>query len=287
MADRRRSGGPREAQARLSPLAAFLAGAMAAAASIELAREVRRRLGARAIGAISDRIPPGRRQRASAVAVAFGALLPGWKLFGPVAGLAVSLALAACVVFAGRIRDARRRRDLADSIPGCARSLADSLSAGLDLDRAAYEVSLGGSVAADCLARFASARRGGATIDEALHLLARDDSDGSWAEVAAAISLQRRCGGDLASPLRRVADSADELRESVREGSATTAQARFTASLVCSLPLFVAVGSELILPGSWAGLVESPIAIALVLLAMILQVGSMIAIRWISRTSAR
>ena len=65
--------------------------------------------------------------------------------------------------------------------------------------------------------------------------------------------------------------------------SAATAQARFTGTLIAVLPLGAAALSELAQPGSLAALLRSPVTATMLVLAVVLQVAGLAAIRRLAR----
>jgi tight adherence protein B len=205
--------------------------------------------------------------------LALGASITASATLGVVIAVVVPLCLLAG-------REAKRRRiarDLERTLPAAMRAIADSIAAGATLERAA--ATAGGSAAGLAFRRFAAARSGGADLDSALGILVGRDREGIWAEVTAAISLRRRCGGDLGSALRAVAGELDEISKAKREARAATAQARFTANLVCGLPLMVGLGCELLRPGAIASVGSNPLTLSLTAGAIALQVLCLIVIR--------
>ena len=180
----------------------------------------------------------------------------------------------------------RRRavREVERSLPAALSAVADSMAAGASLEQAAAGV--GRTQSGLAFGRFAAARVGGADLDSALEILAGPDREATWAEVTAAISLRRRCGGDLASALRAVGRELDETVKAKHEARGATAQARFTASLVCSLPLVAGVGCEVLRPGSVAAIASSPVTLSMAGSALVLQVVCLIVIRRVAEAVA-
>jgi len=221
---------------------------------------------------------------ASAVSAVFAGLCAASPV--PLAVIAIAAALPIVLTaVAGRAVDARRQSQRAASVPAELRALADAISVGVPLERAAGRVGRSGTRAARDLRAFAAAREGGATLDEALGVLVRDDTAGAWSEAAAAIALQRRCGGDLPASLRAVAGLLEELLDARRDARAAMSQARFTAYLVCSLPLLVGCGVELIAPGTWAQVAGTPASLMLAGLAVVVQLASIAVIARIASAS--
>ena len=199
-----------------------------------------------------------------------------------------ALGLAPAVPFGLMVgRTTLHRRAVSEverSLPAALRAVADSMAAGASLEQAAATV--GSSPSGRAFGRFAAARAGGADLDSALGVLAGSDREATWAEVTAAISLRRMCGGDLGSALRAVAGELDETAKAKSEARSATAQARFTANLVCALPLVAGVGCELLRPGSVAAIASSPLTLSIAGCALVLQVVCLIAIRRVAEAVA-
>lgn len=206
---------------------------------------------------------------------------------GPVPAIVLMAMPPVLESVARRLAADRRAGARLASIPDEVRAIADSLSVGLSFEMAAREASRSGSRAGRDLAAFAGARAAGATVEAALAVLACDDERGDWAEVTAAVALNRRCGGDLVTPLRGIAAALELEEEGRKEARAALAQARFTAGLVCGLPLLVAAGGELFAPGTAAGVAGSSLGSAMAVAAAVLQGGSMVVIARLSTVAAR
>jgi tight adherence protein B len=133
-------------------------------------------------------------------------------------------------------RAARRRHDdAARALPDALRGLAAELSAGRTLDRALDAV--GTRVPAALAVAFAQAarrmRHSSLALDALRGALPRD---GSGALVLAALTLQRRTGGDLPRLLRTLATTVEDRGRVEAEIRSLTAQARFSARAVPLLP---------------------------------------------------
>jgi tight adherence protein B len=125
----------------------------------------------------------------------------------------------------------------------------------------------------------------GASLDAALDgLVARAPSQ-SILRLAAAIQLQRRSGGDLASLLRRIAGSLEEERRATEDARAATAQARVTSAMVLALPPAGMALAELASPGLVGRMIGSDVGAALVVCALGLQCGGALAVRRLARVT--
>ena len=267
---------------------AFLAGASAALAALDLGAAASRVLAARAprwlrmAAALVDAVDragregrdPGagerRRLLVGGAAVAF---VGGFVTFGALAGLAVA-ALGPMAV--ARVLTARRRRYRAavdSGVPELAVAIADALAGGCSLRSAIAEAAAGtAGPAGHELRRTAAELAAGTATDDALEAMRRRARSPGMDVLVASCLLQRRAGGDLARLLR---DSARALEDQARlqdEVRSATAQARFTALIVVLLPLSGALLAELASPGWFAGLWSSFLTAWLVGVALVLQV---------------
>ncbi len=176
----------------------------------------------------------------------------------------------------------RRRRKLEADLAPVVRLLADSIDAGLTIPEAAARVGSGGGHASPALRSFASSCRRGLTVSEALARLTAGTNGDLWASVAFTVELHFRQGGDLGDSLRRVAEQLEARRYSQSSAQSTTAQARFTANIVCLMPLLAFAGGGLLFPSRVGMALTNPASLLLLTLGLGLQAGSLVAIRRIS-----
>ncbi|HWJ42417.1 MAG TPA: type II secretion system F family protein [Solirubrobacterales bacterium] len=255
-----------------------LSASPAAAQWLRMALEPLRRAGAEGY------VPSTRERRRLAGLGAGAAILAGWFVGGFV--LALPLAVAGPAIAGSAIAGRRRRyrRAVERSLPEIATSIADSLSAGRSLraSLAAAVASLDGPPASE-LARLAAELEVGApTVAAVAGWRARMHSERVDAFAVALLS-QRLAGGDLAALLRRFADGAAERERVAEDARSATAQARFTGLLVVAMPTGGALLAELLQPGFLAGLLASPPAAVLLVMAVTLQLAGFGAIRRFSR----
>ena len=204
-----------------------------------------------------------------------GWFLAGWALAAPLAVLGPA---AVGWAIAGRRRRYRRRVDRA--LPEVATAIADSLSAGRSLraSLAAAITSLDGPAAGE-LAQLAGELEIGAATGEVLEGWRRRMRSQRVDALVTALLSQRLAGGDLAGLLRRFAAGAAEQQRVAEDARSATAQARFTGLLVVAMPTGGAIFAELLEPGFFAGLLASPPAAVLLVLAAVLQLLGFLAIR--------
>ncbi len=225
------------------------------------------------------------RRRLMLLAAAAAALL-GWSVLG----LGAALLLAACGPLAAltliRLRQRRWRASLNHDASPAARAIADSLSSGHSLSAA---VANAASEAAVCtrtriaLAEVAGSIAIGLSPDDALEAMRLRCGDGPWEAIIAAVQLQRRTGGDLARLLRDLAGDLDDVGRAMREARAASAQARLTARIVLAMPLIGATIFALAAPTALAAILSSPLPRALLMLAALLQLVALAAVRRVAR----
>ena len=228
---------------------------------------------------------PSSRERRRLAALGTGAaIVAGWLLGGFLVALPLAVAGPTLAGSAIASRRRRYRRAVERSLPEVATSIADSLSAGRSL-----RASLSGSVAsldgppAAELARLAAELEVGAPTATAIaHWRGRMRSERVDAFAAALLS-QQLAGGDLAGLLRRFAVGAAERERVVEDARSATAQARFTGLLVVAMPTGGALLAELLQPGFLAGLLASPPAAVLLVMAVGLQLVGFAVIRRFSQ----
>jgi len=176
----------------------------------------------------------------------------------------------------------RQRRRAEESVGPALRLLADSLDAGLTITAAVARVGEGTDPSAKSLATFARDCSRGLTVVEGLSRLTAGPNGDLWASAAFTIELHFRQGGDLAAAIRRVAEEFEARRQGRSGAAAATSQARFTANLVCAMPLLALAGAAVLFPGKVEAALNNPISAMLMSLGLLLQAGSLIAIRRIT-----
>jgi tight adherence protein B len=87
----------------------------------------------------------------------------------------------------------------------------------------------------------------------------------------------------LARLLRELAGDLDSIGRALREARAASAQARLTARIVLAMPLVGALIFALLAPGALAAIFSLALPRALLLLAAVLQVVAVLAVRRVAR----
>jgi Flp pilus assembly protein TadB len=223
------------------------------------------------------------RRRLAALGTGLAALC-GWFFAGWALAVPVAVAGPAAVGSAIASRRRRYRRWVERSLPEVATAVADSLSAGRSL-RASLATAVGSldGPAASELAQLAGELELGAATGDVLARWRRRMRSQRVDALVAALHSQRLAGGDLAGLLRRFAAGAAEQERVAEDARSATAQARFTGLLVVAMPTGGALFAELLEPGFLAGLLASPPATILLVLAAVLQLLGFLAIRRLSQ----
>ena len=212
------------------------------------------------------------------------ALVTGWVLAGPPAGLALAGGGPWAVARLLRARRERYRRAVDAEVPVLALAIADALAGGHSLRGALAEATRSLSGAAGHELRRAGAElAAGAPTESALEAMRARVTSDRLDTVVAACLLQKRAGGDLSLLLRETARTMEEGSRLEGELRAATAQARFTGVLVVMLPLGGALLAELASPGWFAGLWSSFLTAWLVGIAIFLQLLAALLIRRLGR----
>jgi tight adherence protein B len=282
-----------------APLLAFLAGASAAIALMELFGRLPGALAergprlARAVAALVDvlvrlgregRDPGAAERRRLLLTGALVAFAAGMAIAGPLPGLALAAAGPWSVSRILRARRERYRRAVDAGVAQMALALADALGGGHSL-RGAIAQAAGGvdGAAGHELRRAAGELAVGATTEAALEAMRARVPSARLEAVVAGCLLQRRAGGDLARLLRESARAMEDQTRLEDEVRSATAQARFTGLIVVLLPLGGGLLAELASPGWFAGLWSSFLTAWLVGIAVVLQLAAAVLMRRLGR----
>lgn len=220
--------------------------------------------------------------------VVFGLTLmaSGWLVGGPWVGAALATGGPFLLAELLKARRRRWRRALSAGAPHVARSLADALAGGHAIRGAVAEAARAGGAGpvVDAELRAAAAALAvGERTETVLERLRDRAGAAGWETVVAAVLLQRDAGGDLAGLLRSLAADLEAAGRAEADAHAVTAQARFTARVVCGLPLAGAVLAELSSPGIVRETASGPIGIGLCGTAILLQGIALLAVRRLAR----
>jgi tight adherence protein B len=272
---------------------AFAAAVAVVGGAWELLAEVERSRVVAAVGRVvapvvragrEGAVPTTAERRRLAVLAAGVLAAAGWLLGGVVAAVVAAVAGPAIAMAVVRARRRRFRHALAAAAPVVARALADALAAGHSVRGALDAVAAGMSGPAGHELRAATrALHLGARTEPTLERLRARASSPAWDAIVAGILLQRDAGGDLPALLRDLAAALEAASRQDRDALAATAQARFTARIVLTLPVGAALLAELAQPGLLANLIANPISAWLTFMALVLQVIALVAVRRLTR----
>jgi tight adherence protein B len=263
-----------------------IAATLAAAAAIDLlalavpaARRVVRERPAPGLGALER--PPV----IVAAACAGGLLL---LLGAVVPGLLVALGPPA-VRATRRRHQERRRRALRDGAPLVARAIADGLDAGSPVRGAIVEAAATGppGAAGRELQVVAARLRAGDPLTASIVAWRRRTGDHAHVALVAGLLLHGEAGGELAAVLRAQADALERRRRATAEAESATVQARTAARIVGGLPVLIAVAVAVLAPDAIGAVTADAIGVGLVLLAVVLQVAAVVAVRRLTAELAR
>ena len=282
----------------IAVLLAGLAGACAllaaweaiAAAEQERLLQVARRWCAPVLDVLRSGREPTDPERRRLLALGTLALLgAGWLLAGPWAAIALAATAPWAARQAIRLRSRRRAAAVAAGAPAIARALADALGGGHSVRGALSAAASDGAIAGPAgeeMAGVAGALALGERTEDVLEALARRVGSGALDTLVAAVLLQRDAGGDLAALLRGLAGALEERGRVVADARSATAQARFTALLVCGLPVAGLALGELAEPGLVVGLASEPLSAVMVLAALALQGVAFVCVTRIARVAS-
>jgi tight adherence protein B len=251
----------------------------AAARTERLLRPLRR---ARVEGAL----PTDRERLQLCVAAAATGLAVGTVFAGPAAGAGFA---AGCAWLASRSlvwHRRRYRRRLDQGTAAAALALADGLAAGHSV-RGALAIcgkGLGGPIGKE-LRSVGHELELGAETETTLDRLRTSTRSRRVDLIVAAVRIQRRSGGSLATLLRGIAETLEDQDRLDAEVRAATAQARFTSVVVLLLPLVGLVLAELAAPGIVGDMMSSTAGASLLGAAAMLQLSGLLLIARLTRDS--
>lgn len=211
------------------------------------------------------------------VVAACVAMLIGSPVFGAIVG--ASAAGGSAMRARRAFRAATRAREAAT--PALARVLADALRGGTSIRSALIGAGEDRSIP-DALRRTLAADADALEVGAALRpvLVSLGAAGGaSLRLLCGTITLHLESGGRLSTELERLAAAADAARQVEQDRLAATAQARATVRVVGMLPLLALGGAQLASPTFLGQVAGNPIALALLLVGLVLEVVAFVAAR--------
>jgi tight adherence protein B len=235
---------------------------------------------------VEGALPTDRERLQLCMAAAATGLAIGAMLAGPAAefGLAAGCSWLASRSLVWHRRRYRRRLD--QGTAAAALALADGLAAGHSV-RGALTIcgkGLGGPIGEE-LRSVGHELELGAETETALERLRTSARSRRVDLIVAAVRIQRRSGGSLATLLRGIAGTLEDQDRLDAEVRAATAQARFTSVVVLLLPVAGLLLAELAAPGIVGGMMASTAGASLLGAATVLQVCGLLLIARLTRDS--
>lgn len=212
---------------------------------------------------------------AALVLVAAGALTGTLALL--VALFAAGLAVLGAV--ARQQRDAERER-VRDAVPGALRSMSACFHAGYTLLQTFRQIAgeSEGRLAA-CFERAAAGLETGKTADRVLEELRQDAALPELGFVVAALEVQHRTGGSLQPIIDAACDAVNEELSLRRALRVQTAQARLSARVVTAMPFVLLAALSIMTQDFLAPFFASATGVAVLGVALGMQVAGVVAVR--------
>jgi tight adherence protein B len=206
-------------------------------------------------------------------AVALGALVGLFRFgisIGPIIlGLVGFIAPPLVMSFLQR----RRQTMFNDQLTGMLQLLSNSLKTGYPIDRALETVASKSQPPVSTeFERVATEITLGTSIEDALSALLLRINSPDLEFIVTAILLHTRVGGNLAEVLDTISDTLRDRLQTKRDMSVLTAQSRASATIITGLPILLALGLYVFVPGYFAPMTTTFIGYALLATAGLLIV---------------
>ncbi len=205
-------------------------------------------------------------------------------LRSPWAAAAVAACAVACVISFGRSLGERRRAAMVESVPGALRSMGVCFRAGLSLMQTMRQSGkeVGGPLG-ELFERAAKELEVGVSASEVLEGFRKASGIPELSFVAVALEVQHQSGGSIARVLdvaRQSLENELELRRSLR---VQTVQAKLSARIVTLMPFVLVALFSLVSEGFLDPFFESWAGLALLGLALGMQVAGVLLVRRVLR----
>ena len=191
-------------------------------------------------------------------AVALGALIGlvrfGFSL-GPILLGAVGFIIPPLVV---AYLQRRRQRQFNDQLASMLQLLSNSLKTGYAIDRALETVATKSQPPVSTeFERVATEITLGTSVEDALSSLLLRINSPDLEFIVTAILLHIRVGGNLAEVLDTISDTLRDRLQTKRDMAVLTAQSRASASIITGLPILLALGLYVFVPGYYSPMTSS------------------------------
>ncbi len=185
--------------------------------------------------------------------VALGALVGIFRF-----GVGLGLVVLAVIGFFGpplviTFLQRRRQNKFNDQLTGMLQLLSNSLKTGYPIDRALETVANKSQRPISTeFDRVTTEITLGTTVEDALSALLLRINSPDLEFIVTAILLHTRVGGNLAEVLDNISDTLRDRLQTKRDMSVLTAQSRASATIITGLPILLAFGLYLFVPGYFA-----------------------------------
>jgi tight adherence protein B len=195
-----------------------------------------------------------------ALAALFGLLRFGISI-GPIVLAAVGFVLPPLVI---AYLQRRRQNMFNDQLTGMLQLLSNSLKTGYAIDRALETVAAKSQPPVSTeFERVATEVTLGTSVEDALSALLLRINSPDLEFIVTAILLHVRVGGNLAEVLDNISDTLRDRLQTKRDMSVLTAQSRASATIITGLPILLALGLYVFVPGYFAPMTSTWIGYAL------------------------
>jgi tight adherence protein B len=206
-------------------------------------------------------------------AVALGALIGLFRFgfsIGPVVlGLIGFIVPPLVMAFLQR----RRQSMFYEQLTGMLQLLSNSLKTGYAIDRALETVASKSQPPVSTeFERVATEITLGTSVEEALSALLLRINSSDLEFIVTAILLHTRVGGNLAEVLDTISDTLRDRLQTKRDMSVLTAQSRASATIITGLPILLALGLYVFVPGYFAPMTSTFVGYVLLGIAALLVV---------------
>jgi tight adherence protein B len=211
-------------------------------------------------------------------AVALGALVGLFRFgisVGPlILGLVVFITPPLVVAYLQR----RRQTMFNEQLAGMLQLLSNSLKTGYAIDRALETVAAKSQPPVSTeFERVATEITLGSSVEDALSALLLRINSPDLEFIVTAILLHTRVGGNLAEVLDTISDTLRDRLQTKRDMSVLTAQSRASATIITGLPILLALGLYVFVPGYFAPMTSTFIGYVLLgIAAFFVLVGNLI-----------
>ena len=201
-------------------------------------------------------------------AVGLGALIGVFRLgfsIGPIILGAVGFVVPPLVV---AFLQRRRQQQFNDQLTSMLQLLSNSLKTGYAVDRALETVAAKSQPPVSTeFERVSTEITLGTSVEDALSGLLLRINSPDLEFIVTAILLHIRVGGNLAEVLDNISDTLRDRLQTKRDMSVLTAQSRASASIITGLPILLALGLYVFVPGYYAPMTSSFVGYAMLAFA--------------------